>query len=166
MLLFLVVGIYKERRWAILHWRNIHIKFIGNEATGSLAEMGDDRYGTTCTVNSKAYLPTRLLKERTDLMDINKKSLITYCGIFTQTVAKQRPHKQISTEKLLSIRSASRTLLRNVEVNTHLCVATHLCCNWPTRNNEKCVRSFLCSRRRGYITRHWWNTGQFSYRYS
>jgi hypothetical protein len=34
---------------------------------------------------------------------------------------------------------------------------THLCDNWSTLNNEKCVRSFLCSRRRGYITRHWWD---------
>jgi hypothetical protein len=32
----------------------------------------------------------------------------------------------------------------------------HFCGNWSTRNNEKCVRSFLCSRPRGYITRHWW----------
>jgi hypothetical protein len=37
---------------------------------------------------------------------------------------------------------------------------THLCGNWSTRNNEKCVRSFLCSRRRGYITRHWWDARQ------
>jgi hypothetical protein len=39
---------------------------------------------------------------------------------------------------------------------------THLCGNWSTRNNEKCVRSFLCSQRRGYITRYWWDTRQFS----
>jgi hypothetical protein len=39
---------------------------------------------------------------------------------------------------------------------------THLCGNWSTRNNEKCVKSFLCSRRRGYITRHWWDARQFS----
>jgi hypothetical protein len=38
----------------------------------------------------------------------------------------------------------------------------HLCSNWSTHNNEKCVRSFLCSRRRGYITRHWWDARQFS----
>jgi hypothetical protein len=38
----------------------------------------------------------------------------------------------------------------------------HLCGNWSTRNNEKCVKSFLCSRRRGYITRHWWDARQFS----
>jgi hypothetical protein len=41
-----------------------------------------------------------------------------YCDVFTQTVVKQRLRKQISTEKLFSIRSASRTLLRNAEVNT------------------------------------------------
>jgi hypothetical protein len=39
---------------------------------------------------------------------------------------------------------------------------THLCGNWSTYNNEKCVRSFLCSRRRGYITREWWDARQFS----
>jgi hypothetical protein len=39
---------------------------------------------------------------------------------------------------------------------------THLCSNWSTCNNGKCVRSFLCSRRRGYITRHWWDARQFS----
>jgi hypothetical protein len=39
---------------------------------------------------------------------------------------------------------------------------THLCGNWSTRNNEKCVRSFLSSRRRGSITRHWWDARQFS----
>jgi hypothetical protein len=51
----------------------------------------------------------------------------TYCGVFTQTAAKQRLHKQISTEKLLSIRSASRTLLCNAEVNTSLhCFASLL----------------------------------------
>jgi hypothetical protein len=78
------------------------------------------------------------------------------CGVFTQTVAKQQLRKHISTEKLLSIRSASRMLLRNAEVNTSLrCYATHLCGNWSTRNNKKCVRSFLCSRRGVYITRHW-----------
>jgi hypothetical protein len=50
-----------------------------------------------------------------------------YCGIFTQTVGKQQLHKQTSTEKLLSIRSASRTLLCNAEVNTSLrCYASLL----------------------------------------
>jgi hypothetical protein len=39
---------------------------------------------------------------------------------------------------------------------------THLCGSWSTRNNEKCVRSFLCSRRRDYTTRHWWDARQFS----
>jgi hypothetical protein len=37
---------------------------------------------------------------------------VRYCGLFTQTVAKQRLRKHISTEKLLSIRSALWTLLR------------------------------------------------------
>jgi hypothetical protein len=39
---------------------------------------------------------------------------------------------------------------------------THLCGSWSTRNNDKCLRSFLCSWRRGYITRHWWEARQFS----
>jgi hypothetical protein len=42
----------------------------------------------------------------------------SYCGVFMQTVAEQRLRKQISTETLFSIRSASRTLLCNSEVNT------------------------------------------------
>jgi hypothetical protein len=51
----------------------------------------------------------------------------TYCGVFTQTVAKQRLRKHISTETLLSILSASRMLLRNAEVNTSLhCYASML----------------------------------------
>jgi hypothetical protein len=41
---------------------------------------------------------------------------------------------------------------------------THLCGSWSTRNNEKCRRSFLCSRRRGYITRHWWDARQWRLR--
>jgi hypothetical protein len=53
--------------------------------------------------------------------------MFIYCGVFTQAVAKQRLRKQISTEKLLSITSASRTLLRNAEVNTSLrCYASLL----------------------------------------
>jgi hypothetical protein len=57
--------------------------------------------------------------ERKD--DIRRKQ----CGTFKQTVAKERLRKQISTEKLLSIRSASRTLPHNAEVNTSLrCYAT------------------------------------------
>jgi hypothetical protein len=43
-----------------------------------------------------------------------------YYGVFAQTVAKQRLRKVISTERLFSIRSASRTLLRNAEANTSL----------------------------------------------
>jgi hypothetical protein len=50
---------------------------------------------------------------------------IIYCGVFAQTVAKQRLRKQISTERLFSLRSASRTLRSNAEVNTSLlCYAT------------------------------------------
>jgi hypothetical protein len=43
-----------------------------------------------------------------------------YCGVFVQSVAKERLGKQISTGRLFSMRSASRTLLRNAEVNTSL----------------------------------------------
>jgi hypothetical protein len=46
--------------------------------------------------------------------------VVKCCGVFAQTVAKQQLRKQISTERLFSIRSASRTLLHNAEV-THLC---------------------------------------------
>jgi hypothetical protein len=45
---------------------------------------------------------------------------IEYCGVFMQTVAKQRLRKQISTEKLFSIRSMSRTLLCNAEIRSAL----------------------------------------------
>jgi hypothetical protein len=44
----------------------------------------------------------------------------TYCGVFAQSVAKQRLGKHTSTEMLFSMRSALRTLLRNAEVNTSL----------------------------------------------
>jgi hypothetical protein len=95
---------------------------------GRRKPRGDELY----TLIRRSTLQARLVG-KTHLTSILVSKLVSrsnalqknysYCGVFTQTVAKQRLHKQISTEKLLSIRSAPRTLPRNAEVNTSL-----LCC--------------------------------------